>query len=375
MLGRVLRMPFAKRRATEELNRAYAHVTGVGFHAAANKLKDTLVAMGFDERTARDEIIAQQAADAAAAVLPITARSAIPPVVLSARPDLAALPPAVRDAVTVVGEGDGVSVVINADASDEVLAQIGEALAALAGDQDPRPAIAAHVERRQAAATPSQQGASFTVPGLALETHGELDLVYPDTLLDLSGWTLDGVDPDLPGFQLSETPDTVVVDVDDGQVRISRASNQMTLQLDDERAWTVSDLSRWLDRMTRQVDVSQPVFLEYCRRVVSHLVDQRGLALAALVRAKDVLKRAIAVRVAELRAASGARGMQLLLGDITPAFALGENGFTFAEGRYLPPRPYSGSYVWQKHFFPRRTTSKRAARNSDVPSQSTAIRR
>lgn len=353
LLGRVLRMPFAKRRVTEELNRAYAHVTGVGFHAAANKLKDTLIAMGFDERTARDEIIAQQAADAAAAVLPMTARSAIPPVALSVRPDLAALPPAVRDAVTVFGEGDGVSVVIDADASDEVLAQIGEALAPLAGDQDPRPAIAAHVERRQAAATPSQQGASFSVPGLALEQHGEFDLVYPDTLLDLSGWTLDGVDPDLPGFQLSETPDTVVVDVDDGQVRISRASNQMTLQLDDETAWTVSDLSRWLDRMTRQVDVSQPVFLEYCRRVVSHLVDQRRMALAALVRAKDVLKRAIAVRVTELRAASGLRGMQLLLGDITPALAVGENGFTFAEGRYLPPRPYSGSYVWQKHFFPR----------------------
>ena len=64
LLGRVLRMPFAKRRPVEELNRAYAHVTGIGFHAAANKLKDTLVAMGFDERTARDEIIAQRAADA-----------------------------------------------------------------------------------------------------------------------------------------------------------------------------------------------------------------------------------------------------------------------------------------------------------------------
>lgn len=353
LLGRVLRMPFAKRRPTEELNRAYAHVTGIGFHAAANRLKDTLIAMGFDERTARDEIIAQTAADAAASVLPMTARSPIPPVILTARPNLAAWPAAVRDAVTMVGDGDGVSIVINANASDEVLTQIGETLAPLAGDQDPRSAIAAHVERRQASATPSQQGASFTVPGLALEQHGDLDLVHPDTLLDLSGWTLDGVDPELPDFQLSETPDTVVVDVDDGQVRISRDSAQMTLQLEDETSWTMAELSRWLDRMTRQVDVSQPVFLEYCRRVVAHLVEQRGISLAALVRAKDVLKRAIAIRVSVLRAESGARGMQLLLGDITPALALGENGFKFAEGRYLPPRPYAGNYGWQKHFFPR----------------------
>lgn len=353
LLGRVLRMPFATRRATEELNRAYAHVTGIGFHAAANRLKDTLVAMGFDERTARDEIIAQQASDAAAAVLPLQGRSPIPPVLLQSRPDLATMSPALRNALTVIGEGEGVSVVIDPDASDDVLAQLGEALASLAGADDPRPAIAAHVERRQAAATPSQRGASFTVPGLMLEQFGELDLVYPDTLLDLAGWTLEGVDPELPGFALSETPDTVVVDVDDGQVRISRDTSQLTLKLDDETQWTAADLSRWLDRMTRQVDVSQPVFLEYCRRVVIRLVDGRGMSLASLVRAKDVLKRAIAARVKELRAQAGQAGMQLLLGDITPQLGLGENGFTFAEGRYLPPKPYTGRQSWRCHFYPR----------------------
>lgn len=353
LLGRVLRMPYATRRPVEELNRAYAHVTGIGFHAAANRLRDTLVAMGFDERTARDEIIAQQQADAAAAVLPLPDRPAIPPVVLQQRPDLSAMPLEVRDAITLIGEGDGVSVVINPDASDAVLEQLGEVLAPLAGTEDPRPAIAAHVVRRQAAATPSQRGLSFTVPGLALEQYGELDLVEPTTLLDLAGWTLDGVDPDLPEFQLSETPDSVVVDVDEGQVRISRSAAQMTLQLEDETAWTPAHLSRWLDRQAHQPDVSQPVFLEYCRRVVTHLVDARGMSLASLVRAKDVLKRAIALRVKALRAEAGQAGMQLLLGDITPTLALGENGFMFAEGRYLPPRPYAGGYTWTKHFYPR----------------------
>lgn len=353
LLGRVLRMPYATRRPVEELNRAYAHVTGVGFHAAANKLKDTLVAMGFDERTARDEIIAQQQIDAAGAVLPLAEAPPIPPVILQSRPDLAAMPLELRDAITVVGEGDGVSVVISPDASDAVLERLGEVLAPLAGTEDPRPAIAAYRDRRQAAASPSQRGLSFTVPGLALEQYGELDLVEPTTLLDLAGWTLDGVDPDLPEFQLNETPDTVVVDVDEGQVRISRSSAQMTLQLEDETAWTPADLSRWLDRQVHQPDVSQPVFLEYCRRVVTHLVETRGMSLASLVRAKDVLKRAIALRVKQLRAQAGQVGMQLLLGDIAPVLALGENGFTFAEGRYLPPKPYTGAYRWQKHFYPR----------------------
>ncbi len=279
LLGRVLRMPFAKRRPVEELNRAYAHVTGIGFHAAANKLKDTLVAMGFDERTARDEIIAQRAADAAAAVLPMPGHSPLPPVSLPAAPDVAAMPLEVRDALTIVGEGEGVSVVIDPEASDEVLDQIGAILASLACDNDPSASIAAHKERRQAAATPSQRGDSFTIPGMVLEQYGELDLVEPTTLLDLAGLTLDGVDPSLPGFALSEAPDVVTVDVADGQVRISRETSQQILQLEDETAWTAADLSRWLDRTTSQIDISQPVFLEYCRRVVVNLVDNDGVSL------------------------------------------------------------------------------------------------
>ncbi len=183
--------------------------------------------MGFDERTARDEIIAQQASEAAAAVLPMPLRSPLPPVTLQSRPDLASMPQPLRDAITIIGEGGGLSVVIDPEASDEVLSQIGEVLAPLAGDEDPRSAIAAHVERRQAAATPSQRGASFTVPGLVLEQFGELDLVEPTTLLDLAGWTLEGVDADLPGFAINETPDTVVVDVDDGQVQIRRDTSQL----------------------------------------------------------------------------------------------------------------------------------------------------
>ncbi len=353
LLGRVLRMPFATRRVTEELNRAYAHVTGIGFHAAANKLKDTLVAMGFDERTAREEIIAQQASDFAAATLPLTARTPIPPVVLTARPDLSAMSPAVRAAVTMVGEGDDVSVVIDPDASDDVLTAVARVLAPLAGDNDPTVTIAAHIDRRQAAESPSQRGLSFTVPGLALEQDGELDLVYPETLLDLGGWTLAGVEPDLPGFVLTETADSVVVDVIGGQVSVARDAAQFTLKLDDETRWTAADLSRWLDRATRQLDVSQPVFLEYCRRVVVHLNEKRGFSLAALVRAKDVLKRAIAERVKQLRAASGTLGLQRLMTDVTLELALGQNGFTFAEGRYLPRRPYAGGQVWQKHFYPR----------------------
>jgi len=49
LLGRVMRMPFARRRGREELNRAYAHVPEKRFSQAAHALRDKLVkSMGFD---------------------------------------------------------------------------------------------------------------------------------------------------------------------------------------------------------------------------------------------------------------------------------------------------------------------------------------
>jgi DNA or RNA helicases of superfamily II len=49
LLGRVLRMPYAKRRRSELLNRAYAHLASAQSTRVAGELADRLVAMGFEE--------------------------------------------------------------------------------------------------------------------------------------------------------------------------------------------------------------------------------------------------------------------------------------------------------------------------------------
>ena len=56
LLGRVLRMPYAKRRKVTELNKAYAYLSEPSSGEAARTLTDKLVAMGFEEEEARDNI-------------------------------------------------------------------------------------------------------------------------------------------------------------------------------------------------------------------------------------------------------------------------------------------------------------------------------
>ena len=62
LLGRVLRQPYAKRRANPALNQAYAHLSSQVFAATAEKLKDRLVEMGFDAPGEARELIVQEVA-------------------------------------------------------------------------------------------------------------------------------------------------------------------------------------------------------------------------------------------------------------------------------------------------------------------------
>ena len=43
--------------------------------------------------------------------------------------------------------------------------------------------------------------------------------------------------------------------------------------------------------------------------------------------------------------------MQLVLGDLLPALAFGENGFSFSKAGYDPRTPYSGAWKPRKHLF------------------------
>ncbi len=56
LLGRVLRMPYARRRGVTDLNKAYAFLSEPSFGEAAKGLTDKLVGMGFEEDEALDNI-------------------------------------------------------------------------------------------------------------------------------------------------------------------------------------------------------------------------------------------------------------------------------------------------------------------------------
>lgn len=350
LLGRVLRMPFATRRSSEELNRAYAHVSEKNFFDAAEGLHDRLIDMGFDEQTALSAIVEQPASfDYGSESHGLRYQAPqLPVLTVAERPDQSGWSQEMIAATRIADDGaGGIAITFDRDAPDEVLREIARAVSSEAAH--PAAAIDAFIVQRQIIQSPAEKGETIIVPRLAVERHGQLEIAYPETLVDVGGWNLAEVDTDLPGFALTDQPDTFEMDVDGDQVVWHRIDAGRELALDDATDWDAATLSRWLDRTTRQQDVSQPIFLEYCRRVVERLVER--IPLAQLVRGKYALRRAIASRVKQLRAEAGHRGMQLVLGDLRPVLGLGENGFSFSKAGYDPRTPYSGPWRPTRHFY------------------------
>ena len=349
LLGRVLRMPFASRRSSEELNRAYAHVSEKTFYDAAEGLRDRLIDMGFDEQTALAAIVELPPEfDYARDHGELYALAQLPVLTFAERPDQSGWSAEMVKATRIVEDASGsVAITFDRDAPDEVLREVAKAIAS--NEIQPEAAVDAFIAQRAITRSPAEQGASISIPRLAIERHGQLEIAYPETLVDVGGWDLSQVDTDLPGFEITDRPDTFEMDVDGDQVVWHRIDAERELALDDATNWDAAALSRWLDRTTRQADVSQPIFLEYCRRVVERLTGR--IPLGQLVRGKYALRRAIASRVKVLRAEAGERGMQLILGDLRPALERGEKGFSFSKNGYDPRTPYQGGWKPRKHLF------------------------
>jgi type III restriction enzyme len=353
LLGRVLRMPFAERRVSEELNRAYAHVSETNFAAAAQGLTDRLTDMGFDERSAREAVIETppglELADGGLFIRPR------PPIHrLPQRPEIAAWSEAARAAARMVEEPEGgVTLVVAEDADEEVHREIAAAIEPMV--QGSVESVERYIARAAASRSPAEKGVVFTVPRLSLSVQGELDLAERESFIDLAGWDLldDPRKAELPDFNYTETGEGFAFDIEGDHLVYRSIADQIELALDEATNWDAAALSRFLDRQTRQVHTAQPIYLEYCRRVVVKLLEERRMPLATLVRGKYALRKAVLQRVEHLRLQAAQRGVQLFLEGLGEPDVTSSAEFRFSPFRYGETSFHEGGFRPSKHFYAR----------------------
>ena len=365
LLGRVMRMPYAKKRSVPELNNAYAHVVSHSFATAADGMYDRLINMGFNEEEAAESLLHNQQM-----LLPgfdpgdmplfrDAPRPAAPTLELElpTAPQIDTLPEEERKNVTITTNDSGsVTVTLTGGISEEAEKILIAAAPKQAESIRRKVAIHRVQERHSRPISPAQRGEAFTISQLKLELWGSLELPEAETILMATDWSplhySDGLTED--EFTYDESARTFIFDLEGEKMRYSQVANQVQFSLlaptqpEDER-W----LSRWLDRQCRQSDIRQEELLEFCRRSVHSLLQRGKFDIGTLCRAKSALAAALKAKLARLRQNALAKGYQQLFFSPERKVTISFNdphrfpAYSYAEN--IQPHIERG-YMFKKHY-------------------------
>jgi type III restriction enzyme len=359
LLGRVLRMPFAKRRSVEALNRAYAHLSSPSFSQAAQQLTDKLVNMGFEAMEVPSHLQHGYSDLFGNEDSTINFVPEEPPlsIELPAQPVFREEHADVIGNITVSPTETGTFRLEAKGMLDERVAEELIKLFQGAERQEVRGQIEQHNARVEVSQSPSQRNVPFAaLPQLCLAQQGELELLEPEAFLFLNGdWSPLDFPVGLPGFALKETDTTFEVDMEGKHIVYHVAEEKETYNLNLVASdVTETDMVRWLDRQLRRQDVTQAVMIRYLSQLVAHLIKERGITLTALVRGKFLLVRAIQRQLALLRDQVADRGFQqALFEQAVPVETSFDFTYRFEPGLYPARIPYyRGRYKFAKHYYP-----------------------
>ncbi|MGH8224518.1 MAG: DEAD/DEAH box helicase, partial [Woeseiaceae bacterium] len=365
VLGRVLRMPFTTRKKREALNRAYAFAVSDALAQTVTALKDGLVHSGF-ERMETNALI-RPVADAAAEADLLSALKevsvALPEsggaVEVPPAEAIEALPAALRERIELSPENGRLTVtgaltpaqvrqIADAFPTPEASRLVRERL-----DAEQAKAAAPMVEK-----APSETGARFSVPLLAMKQGGFFEVFDQTPLVD-AAWELNDFDVQLGDAEFAtatEAPRRARLEVGKNE-RIGvdvydELAPQLTL-FSRELGWTVIELVHWLDRNLPFPYADQKQKVAWINAAVTHLMEQRKLTIEDLAFRKFRLRSALERKMAAGLNLIKQKRFEELLGD-TDRFALApdEHQISFVAGRYAYDRIYAGTIRLKRHFFP-----------------------
>lgn len=355
LLGRVLRMPYAKRRSIVSLNRAYANLTSRSFSEAAYALRDRLVSMGFEESEAEDNILPEQL-DLNEGLFghemrPMPSRTIAVDVAADAVKEIEAVAPT---KIRLITGADGklrirITGFLSIAEKEKLIA--GVPVITASGFREE---IESYEAEHKHLASPAERGETFTVPALMARVQGELELADTDIFMEYHDWSLADHSPKLEpnDFSIQETAQTFEIDIDQQRLFVRHADQraQLLLTIPDE-GWREQTLVLFLDRQVRDKSIGQGELVRWLTDLVNYLVGPRNISLAALMQCKYLLTRKVKERIADIRAKErkGVYQHALFAPAAKPEISF-DNGFVFKEGMFAGVRTYRGPYRFSKHF-------------------------
>ncbi|WP_180134631.1 DEAD/DEAH box helicase [Acinetobacter sp. YH12070] len=363
LLGRVLRMPYAKLRQNDELNKAYAHVISSSIAQATMLLKDRMVQnMGFNKWEADTAIVVnpQPELDLGQTGSGGTKPKA-PEVIISVPFEVKAdtIPTELQPSVQKLDNSQGTSLIINTGTTDEEFDQIEQAVIDQATPKQKAQVKEAFDDaraERQAHQAPENWNATFAlIPQLGLFVDGEWQVADKETIEDSVEWNLLDFPVQLEGFNIRETVNSFEIDLNiaDQKLEYGQLGSQQIQFSEMPTLVTENDLLNWLDRKVRRQGLTQIQLRAYLTKLISYLLNVRNFTLTQLHRAQFQLSLAVSNELDRLFELARKKAFQ---GDLFSQLQVAnesklENSFEFKRGMYPVKKPYRGSFKFKKHFY------------------------
>lgn len=351
VLGRILRMPGAKKKNNQELNEAYAFITSTDFQATVESLRDGLVRNGFERQETKDLIhTVEESGGDDLFTLSAGITFAAPEM-----PELETIPATLQNKIEIAPEAGTITLKGNFTAS-QVKALEG-AFQTPAGKDTIRKALSRlNMPRATRSKTPSEVGELFRVPVLVLR-QGDLWEPFDDTHLLQGDWRLLDAPCELSEAELKKPAPTAQGGrflVQAERVRFEYFDNieaQMAL-LDFHTEWDQVQLVSWLERNIPDDSILPDEKAAFLDKAVTWLMEERGFTIEDLTYSKFRLRLALEAKIRDAKRQAMRQIYQTLLIRPEHFASDGHCEMIFEQGRYAYDRLYCGFTELPKHFFP-----------------------
>ncbi|NHQ59730.1 DEAD/DEAH box helicase family protein [Chlorobium sp. BLA1] len=353
ILGRIMRLPGAKRKQSDELNMAYAFSASRNFVEAAKALENALVLNGFNRLEAKELITNLPVNHQGAMDLFAETKETI-----EETPCFGFLPEAIQKKVSYDIESKALT--FTGEMDDAEKQALLECFVTPEGKES--------IERvfqnsrrylKKSVSTPAERFEIFAVPVLSVR-QGNLFEQFEETHFHETPWKLSKCSPELSESEYSTKRfDGKLAEIDitnRGQlsVRFVDSLHQQLSLLNDDKNQTVSQLVYWIDRnLPNRRDILPTESGPYLIGVIHYLMNERGLTLSQLFNDKYTLRQRLSAKIDDLRRKQWEKSYQtfILPECATPLVVSPDVCFTFKPTDYPYNTRYQGSLVFKKHYY------------------------
>ncbi len=284
LLGRVLRMPYAKRRQSEALNRAYAHLASPDFGQAAKQLTDKLIDMGFEALEAVQNLVQPDLLDGENPAELFKKSEPTLRYETEVKPDVMQQ----ENIVVTPTANNTFHVEVKGEVTPEVKVQLLKTVTGKA-KQEINAKIDSHNLKIEVARSPSERGEVFKpLPLLCHKQNSLWELLDKETFLYWRGdWSLLDFPAELPNFKLTQTERTYEFDIEGKKISYTKTEETEAQNLDlIDGGYTENEVVLWLEPQVRNINLIPAQLRSFLTKVVAYLTKARSLPLTGLVRGK-----------------------------------------------------------------------------------------